>query len=207
MKTFKNKEALKIGWQKTKENLWFLVGLEILVYLVNFIAGSTLLGFLISIISGLVLTQVLFRLSRHDKVHFKNLFAWLSADKIAHYILASLIATILVLVGLVLLVVPGIIIAIMTVFIPFILLEKDYKPSWKELSFWRVIKDSARLTKGVRWKIFVFFLVCALINILGILALGVGLLITVPVTGIALAAVYNKLKGHSHHTQEAEIVK
>lgn len=56
------------------------------------------------------------------------------------------------------------------------------------------IHRSAILTQGVKWKLAGFGLVVGLLNILGALCLLVGLLISAPVTGMALAKVYLILK-------------
>lgn len=205
MESFKIKEVLRFGWQKTKENLWFLVLLELAIYAVNILAGSSVVGFLVGLLTGLVLTQVFFRISLGEKVTWKNLFAFLTTDKAIHYLLATIITSIFVIVGLFLLIVPGIIVAIMTIFVPFIILETR-APSFKDLSFWKAIKRSYQMTKGKKWKIFTFLLVAVLVNILGLIALGVGLLVSAPVTGIALAAVYNKMKGQHQESAPAEVV-
>lgn len=205
MESFKIKEVLRFGWQKTKENLWFLVGLEVLIYLINLLAGSSALGFLVGLLTGLVLTQVFFRISLGEKVTWKNLFSFLTTDKAIHYLLATVITTVFVIVGLFFLVVPGIIVAIMTIFVPFIILENK-TPSFKDLSFWKAIKRSFVMTKGKKWKIFTFLLVAVLVNILGLIALGVGLLVSAPVTGIALASIYNKMKGSHQEAAPAEVV-
>ena len=84
MESFKIKEVLRFGWQKTKENLWFLVLLELAIYAVNILAGSSVVGFLVGLLTGLVLTQVFFRISLGEKVTWKNLFSVLTTDNALH---------------------------------------------------------------------------------------------------------------------------
>jgi uncharacterized membrane protein len=55
------------------------------------------------------------------------------------------------------------------------------------------LKESARITKGEKWNIFLLVLIFLGINILGVLALGIGLLITAPMSAIGIAYVYRKL--------------
>lgn len=55
------------------------------------------------------------------------------------------------------------------------------------------LKDSFEVTRGHFWKLFFFGIVLALVNLLGMLALLVGLFITVPLTWIATAYVYRRL--------------
>ncbi|MDB5260228.1 MAG: hypothetical protein JWN37_459 [Candidatus Nomurabacteria bacterium] len=62
------------------------------------------------------------------------------------------------------------------------------------------IKKSMEITRGRFWKIFGFLILIVLFNIVGIIALGIGLLITVPVSLLAMTYLYRKLH-HTYHTQ------
>lgn len=55
-------------------------------------------------------------------------------------------------------------------------------------------RASAAITKGRRFKFLLFLYALALLNIAGVLALGVGLFITIPVSWLAYAHVYKELK-------------
>lgn len=208
MKKISIKEALKFGWLRTKENFWFLVGLQIIVYILNVLIDDRLfvLGTLISIFTGFILSWTFFRLANDEKISFKNIFVELSFERFLHYIVVSIIVGVLVCLGLILLVIPGIIILTMTSFAQFIILEKNAKLSWKEFAPWNAVKTSAEITKGIRWKIFLMLLVSLGVNILGILVFGIGLLVTVPVTAMAVISVYNKLKSHTHSEIKAEVI-
>lgn len=59
---------------------------------------------------------------------------------------------------------------------------------------WKILKESAKMTKGSILKLFGFLLLVLLINIVGILVAFVGLLVTIPVTMIASGYVYEYLK-------------
>ena len=52
------------------------------------------------------------------------------------------------------------------------------------------LKQAGEASKGVRWEIFLLMLACYGVNILGMLFFGVGVLITYPMTLIAMATVY-----------------
>lgn len=58
------------------------------------------------------------------------------------------------------------------------------------------LHKSWRMTQGVMWKLLLFVLAALVLNLLGAIPFGLGLLITLPVTMIAFAHVYLKLKGH-----------
>jgi hypothetical protein len=58
------------------------------------------------------------------------------------------------------------------------------------------LRTSAHLTAGRKWWLVGFFIVVGLLNLLGVILLMVGLLVTIPVTMLAMAHVYTKLRAH-----------
>lgn len=205
MTTWKNKDLVKFGWTKTKENLWPLVALMALVYFVGIFAREIRIGFVVDILTSFVLTSVFLRIAKGEKFDFKKVFDCLSGPKFLHYVVGVCLATIFVIAGLGLLVVPGIIVGLMLSFVGYILVEGDNKMPWKSWKFWEAIKKSYFMTKGHKWRLFTFLLVIVGINILGLLALFVGLLFTVPLTGIAMTALYEKLKNKNDSRQTSNI--
>lgn len=200
MKIWKNKELLQTGWTKMKENFWFLVLLLLLSIVLSTLGQETHAGFIVDILISFVLTSAFLRISRGQKVDFKNIFDEMSWMKLVHYLLASIIVGIFFVIGLVLFVIPGVIVGIMLSFVTNILVDENKGVAWKSMAFWTAIKKSVAMTKGIKWKLFVFFLVLLGINILGLLALGVGLFVTIPLSGIAMAVLYDKLKGRATET-------
>lgn len=190
------KDSIKFGWQKTKESLWFLVGFQIVFYLINMLTDNSIFGFIVSLLTGLVFTSVILRISRNEKVVFKNIFDGISLKTVLHYFLTTVIVSVLVFTGLILLIVPGIILSLMTCFASFLIIDNK-NPSWPALSFWQAVKESKKITKGYKWFLFKFMMVAVLVNILGLLCLGVGMLVSIPVTTIAFAFVYEKIKNIS----------
>jgi hypothetical protein len=61
------------------------------------------------------------------------------------------------------------------------------------------LSRSAKLTHGVKWRLALFALAIIGLNILGLIALLVGLLVTIPVSFLAFVHVYLKLKAHRGH--------
>ncbi|TAK05011.1 DUF975 family protein [Patescibacteria group bacterium] len=101
-------------------------------------------------------------------------------------LLASIIVGFLVLIGLLLFIIPGIYVSL--AFTPIIYVVLDQKVGAVE-----AVQRCWNLTKGNRGRIFLFGLAAFGINLLGVLALGVGLLVTVPLTWLAMADVYRQL--------------
>ncbi len=100
----------------------------------------------------------------------------------------SVLAGIIILIGFILLIVPGIIAAIMFSFVTYLVIEKGMQPV-------EALKESVRLTKGNRLQLFLLGLALLGVNILGLLALGVGLLVSVPVSYLAATHAYRMISG------------
>lgn len=197
MTTWKNRELINLGWTKTKENFWSLVGLVFLAFVAGEFGREAHIEFLVNILTAFVLASVFLRIARGEKFDWKKVFDNLSWAKFLHYFFATIIVTIFVVVGLAFLVVPGIIIAIALSFTAYLIIDENKNMPWKSWKFWEAIKKSYQMTKGHKWRIFLLVLVLSGINILGFLALFVGLLVTIPLSGIAMSALYEKFKNKS----------
>jgi len=55
--------------------------------------------------------------------------------------------------------------------------------------------ESNRITRGHKWQLFGFVLLLLLINLLGLLALVVGILVSIPVSTLAFMHAYRVLGG------------
>jgi len=56
------------------------------------------------------------------------------------------------------------------------------------------LKESWRITKGSKWELFILIIVLAVLNLLGAIALLIGLFITIPVTALATVHAYRTLE-------------
>jgi uncharacterized membrane protein len=101
--------------------------------------------------------------------------------------LASLLYGLIVLGGFILLIVPGIIWCLKFSQYKYFIVEKNAGPV-------EALKLSAQATDGAKWKLFSFGFVCLGINLLGLICLGVGVLFTAPLTMVAMAFIYRKLR-------------
>ncbi len=59
------------------------------------------------------------------------------------------------------------------------------------------LRESAVMTRGVKWRLLLFIVTLIFLNLLGVAIFLIGLLITIPVSLIASVDVYLKLKAHS----------
>jgi len=101
--------------------------------------------------------------------------------------IVSLVVSV-VAVGLILLIVPGVIFSVRYMFYGYAVVERNARPL-------EAMAQSAAATRGAWWNVSLFGLAILLLNILGALLLGVGLLVTAPMSALAAAWVYRRLTG------------
>jgi len=111
-------------------------------------------------------------------------------------LLLSLVAGLFIGIGTILLIIPGIYLAVAYMFASYLVVDR-------RMDFWPAMELS-RLTVNPRWfGYFALLLLVALLNLAGAIALGVGLLVTIPLSFCALTAAYADLFGfQSDYTQE-----
>lgn len=97
-----------------------------------------------------------------------------------------------VLLGTIVMLLPGIYIAVRFKFFPYVLLENEH------MSIIEVIKHTKKITCCAFWSLLLFFIMLMVLNIVGFLAFGFGLIFTVPVSILALAHLYRNLEAHTH---------
>jgi len=108
-------------------------------------------------------------------------------DRFLDAFLAQLIISILICCGLIFLIVPGIILAILWMFTYPILAETN-------LGFWEAMKASAALTRGYRWRLFLFCLAACLLLVIGFCVFFVGVFVALAVVFTTLALIYRFLQ-------------
>jgi prepilin-type processing-associated H-X9-DG protein len=114
---------------------------------------------------------------------------------------AYLLIYILTVLGFLFLIVPGIIVALAFSLTYFFILDKNMGPL-------EAMKASFNITKGYRWRVLAIMALCGLINLLGILCLGIGILVTIPLATLALGTLYQRLNtGNIHKFQKQTNVK
>ncbi len=204
-KRFSKGEAIRFGWETTKSNLGFFIGLFFILFLIAAFLGyfassfeepSPMLSLLFNIgstvfnvIASIGLIMVALKFYNGEKGESGDFFRF-TGSLLLRFLAGSFLLGFIVSLGLLLLVVPGIILAIKFQFYNYFIVEKDMGPI-------EALKASWVLTTGVKWELFLFALLLGLINIAGALALGVGLLITLPISLMATAYVYRKLSSNA----------
>ena len=108
-------------------------------------------------------------------------------DRFGDAFLAYLVSSILIALGFFCLIVPGIILSIMWIFTYAVLGETN-------LGFWEAMRESARITEGYRWRLFLLCLACILVALLGALVLCVGVFVALAVIFTALGLAFRFLQ-------------
>ena len=127
-----------------------------------------------------------FALRVHDAVEKATLKDMWNPTPFIWYAIGQFLVGFIVLVGLLLLVVPGVIAILGLMFTSYLIVDRGMGPI-------EAIKESWRMTKGHKGTLFLFTLTLLGLNILGFLALIVGLIVTVPISMLAVTHVYRKL--------------
>lgn len=200
IRNFSKKEAIDFGFKIAKKNVLFFLSVFVVWALVTFISSGfqnslnasrqPLLSFVFRLIfwvlnsiiaMGIINISLKFVEGKTPKLkeifYTKNLF---------NFIIASILRTVIIIAGLIFFIVPGIIFSIKLQFSEYLIVDKNVDAIDS-------IKQSWEMTKGVKWNLFLLGILLGFINVLGILALLVGTLITVPLTLVANVYVYRKL--------------
>lgn len=128
------------------------------------------------------------RLSFNQHVDFKDFFSGFNQwDRLVP---VSFIATVFMVIGLIFLVLPGIYLAVGYLFIAPLVL---FYP--RELSLLEILEGSRQVITKKWWNFLGFAGLLLLINIVGIICLGVGILVSFPVSICAIYAAYEDVFG------------
>lgn len=122
--------------------------------------------------------------ARGDKLIVKDMF-----EAFRNYwnaVLANLLVGIIVLIGFIILIIPGIIFACKLAFTPYLVVDR-------KMEVIEAVKESWRMTNGYAWKVFFIGLLAIPISIAGFICFGVGIIVAVMWIRLALASLYHSV--------------
>ncbi|PKM99278.1 MAG: hypothetical protein CVU78_07170 [Elusimicrobia bacterium HGW-Elusimicrobia-2] len=211
---FLKKDAITFGWETVTGNLGFFIGVLFILLaaaiLPQILAGVfAKAGILVLIIAlaGAVLqvelrmgvVKSLIAFADGKKPVIGDLFSCFD-KRIVTLFVAGILYSLMIFIGTLLLIVPGIILGIQFMFFAYFIVDKN-------AGIMESLRKSSELTSGSKTNIFLLALLLWLINAAGALCLGIGLIITIPLSMAAVAYVYRKLEGGSAAPQvEAQVV-
>ncbi|HVU75724.1 MAG TPA: glycerophosphoryl diester phosphodiesterase membrane domain-containing protein [Candidatus Paceibacterota bacterium] len=204
MNTLAPSQFIRFGWEAFKKRPWFLAGITIVIMVISGIAsnlggnmehaqGAALVVSLVALFVGIVaqifikMGSINFALKANDDVVAVRVSDLWAPEMFWQYLLASIVVGIMVVVGFILLIVPGIYLALRFLFVQYLIVDRKMGMS-------DALKESSRMTEGKKWRLLGFLLLVILLNIVGAILLFVGLLVTIPVTMIATAHLYRSLE-------------
>lgn len=200
MKGFSIGEAVKYGWETFRKNWAFFIGVFFLYLFIPFIFWTIAryfqqsyplisgIFFVFYYILGLILSMGLIAIglkySAGQEAEIKDLFT--SGRNIVKYFFSAILYSLIVMVGFLLLIIPGLIWMTKFVFFGWFVIDKGAGPI-------EALQLSSEATMGAKWDVFGLIVVTILLSFIGILSLGVGYLVAAPVSILATAFAYRKL--------------
>lgn len=189
---FKFSHYISEGFELFKKYAGGFIGFYAIVYPIIFVisyygenVGSVITNLLQVVISAGTLL-VINDIFRNNTTHFSRFFDGFKF--LLPLLLLSLVSGILIVVGLVFLILPGIYLAVSYSFAQYFVLFLGY-------DFWSAMELSRKIVSKNWWNIFGFFIVMALINVAGFLACGIGILFTAPVTLCMIYIAFEDIVG------------
>lgn len=193
--------ALSTGWSIYKHNAGFLSLVSFIMIVVfgglnwvtNSFNDSAFIVFVLNVISVLLWTlmgagfiHIYLGLLDGKKGTVGELFT--HTDEFLPLLIVNVAVGIAVVVGSILLIIPGVIAAIFLMFAQYLVVDKKMKPM-------EALKQSMHMAKPNFWMLLGLLIVVLVFNTLGAMALLVGVLVTGPVSAAAIISVYRQLVG------------
>jgi len=201
-RNFSISAALNYGWQMTKPNLLqtslsliLVISIQFLVNLIiNLINPDPgflsiilkLIRLIINLTLNIGLLKFYLKLTHDQTANFTDLFTHLNINLLIKYFIGSILYLILISLGFILLIIPGIIMSLGYSFSLIYIVDLNLNPI-------RALKDSWAITRGIKLKLLLYLFSVCLLNLLGALTLGIGLLITIPISMISFIYLYRTL--------------
>jgi len=197
--TFSISELIQDAWSKFKEKPGFWILITIISIVLGYFGDyglsvdpesfeasfTSIQGLVISILSlylSASITLIYIKYMRGESVSLNDLFA-VDLNKFIHYVLAVLVSGFLMVIGFILLILPGFYIMARLMFVQYLVLDRN-------LSFSEAIKKSFNMSEGRVLDFISFMFAMSFLVILGLLSLVFGILIAIPVSSLATAKLY-----------------
>lgn len=213
-KTFSFGNAFAKGWEVFKEHWQFFLGSTVLIFFVSgffgYLADGPYRGIeptsgILSLIGGLLrvwlnfnLLVITVRILDGEKPAWGDLFLW--RPETLPYVGASILYGVIILLGLIAFIIPGVYFAIKYGFYGFLIADK-------KVGAFDSLKLSGQMMVGVKWLMIGFTLASMGIILLGLLSFGVGLLIALPVVSVAFIVVYRSLYDQTFNAVPAPVTE
>jgi hypothetical protein len=182
---------IRQGWEMFKSYTGEFIGFTLIVFAVS-IVSSRLEAFGSLLFSSLAAPLYVgysiaaFRILSGQTLQFSDFFR--GFNYFLPLFLSSLASGIIVGIGFILLLIPGIYLAIGYMLTTFLIIDL-------RMEFWQAMEMSRNIVTRHWFAFFGFALLLFLVNLLGMIALGAGMLVSIPVTACAAAVAYKEIVG------------
>lgn len=209
MDTFSVGGTLQFAWDTFKKRPWFFILTTIIILVIGWIGGVISsafgthgIGWLIGYIVNLAIDTfigmgtIALYLKAHEDAASAHVSDLWHPKPFWKYLATSIIVGIIVVIGLILIIVPGVIAALMLMFATYVVVDRELGPI-------EALSESRRITKGHRLELLGLIIAVIAINILGLICIVIGLLVTIPFTSLALVHAYRLLEHHASEVAPA----
>lgn len=196
---FSISEVCSTSWQRTKAQIWVLSGLIIGMSIISFTLGAFAMPIQQSVVGAVVINLISCVISCIFALgYMKNIFQALDGEepqfsaygqqsrKIITYLVANILMAIIVTLGLCLFIIPGIYLALRLQFYAALIVEDD-------AGIIESLQRSWEITRGQGMSLFMLMLAMIGICILGLILLGIGIFVAIPLIYMMYAYVFRKL--------------
>ena len=186
--------AFRWGWETLKKDFWYFIILVLLVAIIpSLVSGADSKNASLNIISLALstwmtcgITKILIDYYRGNKREITDLFT--QYKYFWKVLLANIFLGIIVMVGLIFFIIPGIYLALKYSFTIYYIVDKN-------MDVLEAMKKSSELTEGIKMDLFLFGLAIFGTILLGVIALGIGIFVAIPIVYLAGTYIYMNLIG------------
>lgn len=196
------------GWEIFKQYPGGFIGYLILTFVISIFASMLPAPFgnrgegargIINIVLNPIFSAgfyiVALQIAKNRPKDFSDFFS--GFNKFVQIFLEYLVGSILTAIGFALFFIPGIYLAVAYGFSTIFVIEK-------KLNFWSALEASRKLITQKWFSFLGFFLLLALLNLVGLLLLGIGLLVTIPLSSCIILAAFEDIVGLNGVYNKAE---
>lgn len=202
--SFTIKQSLNYGWNAFKKNWQFLIVVFVIVTLIGMIPSwlhdwardnmpnvsfaFSIISWIVQMVTGIGVIVICLRIVDGKKPKLNDIY--IHYPMLLNYFLGSLLYGLVTIGGLFLLIIPGIIWGIKYQYTTYLIIDQGMSPI-------EAFKKSGKITQGQKMKLFWLGFFYIGITLLGILAVGIGLIISWPIIALSTAFVFRKLSPRS----------
>lgn len=197
-------DAVQLGWDTMVKNLGYFILAVLIMWVVVAIpsglqsltpymptAASVIFGiifglaaFVLGIFVNMAQIKIGLRLTKGEAADFDDLYN--EYPHFLDFLVGSILYGLMVIVGLILLIIPGIYVAVKFHFFGYLIIDQD-------MDALESLRKSWEITEGAWWRLFLLGIVACGIVVLGFCACIVGIFAAYPVVMVAMAYVYRSL--------------